>query len=224
MHQAPPAYMDSAVWYHDCQAANPQAYTALFTYLSQVALQVVYDQPEAEALAQDCAQTALIRIHQRLEECREPAAFRAWARQIASHIAIDTLRRRARLTFAADDDLDHILSNTAVEKPTLEEQTAVAAHLHDLYVVIQRAPISDRSRRVVIGRYLQELPDDILAQIESKLAGADTLPSHIQVTRAKNIAKLRGWPPLLELLDIPGAGKESAVTNVSKTGEGENGE
>ncbi len=216
--------MDSAVWYYDCQAANPQAYTALFTYLSQVALQLVYDQPEAESLAQDCAQAALIRIHQRLEECREPAAFRAWARQIASHIAIDALRHRARLTFAADDDLDHILSDTAVEKPTLEEQTAVATHLHDLYVVIKRAPISDRSRRVVIGRYLQELPDDTLAQIESRLAGADTLPSHIQVTRAKNIAKLRGWLPLLELLDVHSTGKESAVTNVSKTGEGENGE
>ncbi|MCL4264125.1 MAG: RNA polymerase sigma factor [Anaerolineae bacterium] len=200
MNHAPPAYMDSATWYHACQDANPQAYAALFSYLSRVALQVVYDQPEAEALAQDCAQTALIRIHQRLDACHEPAAFRAWARQIASHIAIDALRRRARLTFAAEDDLDHILNNVAVEKPTLEDETAVAAHLHDLYAAIQQAPISDRSRRVVIGRYLQDLPDEILAEIESKLAEMETLPSHIQVTRSKNIAKLRQWPPLVILL------------------------
>jgi hypothetical protein len=59
--------------------------------------------------------------------------------------------------------------------------------------------------------------------MESKLAGVETLPSHIQVTRAKNIAKLRQWPPLLALLDSPAAGKESEAANVSHIGEGENG-
>lgn len=196
--------MDSANWYHACQdtdqAVRSAAYTALFAYLSRVALQVVYDQPEAEALAQDCAQTALIRIHERLDECREPAAFRAWARQITSHIAIDTLRRRARLTFVAEAELDAASRSAALAELPLEEQTAVAAHHQALYTAIQRAPISDRSRRVVIGRYLQELPDELLAEVESKLAKTTTLPSHIQVTRAKNIAKLRQWPPLVELL------------------------
>lgn len=203
MNQPPAAFTDSAAWYNACQHADPDAYSALFVYLSRVALQVVYDQPEAEALAQDCAQTALIRIHQRLDECREPAAFRVWARQIASHIAIDALRRRARLTFAAEDDLDVVLSGASLGQPLLEEQTAVAAHLQDLYAALQRAPISDRSRRVVIGRYLQELPDDVLAALESKRAGTAVLPSNIQVTRAKNITKLRQWPPLLALLEVP---------------------
>ncbi len=204
MNHLPDDYTDNAAWYHACQDADhvvrSAAYTALFAYLSRVALHVVFDQPEAESLAQDCAQTALIRIHQRLDECREPAAFRAWARQIASHIAIDTLRRRARLTFAAEDELDAVSSSAALTQPALEEQTAVAAHHQALYDAIQRAPISDRSRRVVIGRYLQELPDELLADVESKLAGATVLPSHIQVTRAKNIAKLRQWSPLVELL------------------------
>ncbi|HRQ36516.1 MAG TPA: RNA polymerase sigma factor [Chloroflexota bacterium] len=204
MNPAPPGFTDNATWFHACQHADLQvrsaAYTALFTYLSRVALQIVYDQPAAESLAQDCAQTALIRIHQRLDECREPAAFHAWARQIASHIAIDALRRRARLTFAAEDELDAVLSSAALAQPALEEQTAVASHHQALYTALQRAPISDRSRRVVIGRYLQDLPDETLAAIESKLTGTATLPSHIQVTRAKNIAKLRQWQPLLDLL------------------------
>lgn len=201
MNHPPATFNDSVAWYNACQRADPDAYSALFAYLSRVALQVVYDQPEAEALAQDCAQTALIRIHQRLDECQEPAAFRAWARQIASHIAIDALRRRARLNFAVEDELDAVLSSAAIAQPLLEEQTAVAAHLQTLYTTLQQAPISDRSRRVVIGRYLQELPDDVLAAMESKLTGTAVLPSHIQVTRAKNIAKLRQWPPLVELLE-----------------------
>ncbi|MBE7531513.1 MAG: sigma-70 family RNA polymerase sigma factor [Ardenticatenaceae bacterium] len=204
MNQPPAAFTDSAAWYNACQHADPDAYSALFVYLSRVALQVVYDQPEAESLAQDCAQTALIRIHHRLDECREPAAFRTWARQIASHIAIDALRRRARLTFAAEDELDVALSGAALAQPLLEKQTAAAAHLQDLYAALQNAPISDRSRRVVVGRYLQELPDDVLATLESKLTGTAVLPSHIQVTRAKNIAKLRQWPPLVALLNEMG--------------------
>lgn len=204
MNHPPAAFTDSVAWYNACQHADPDAYSALFAYLSRVALHVVYDQPEAEALAQDCAQTALIRIHQRLDECREPAAFRAWARQIASHMAIDALRRRARLTFAPEDELDVVLSGAALAQPLLEEQTAVAAHLQDLYAALQSAPISNRSRRVVIGRYLQELPDDGLAALESKLTGTAVLPSHIQVTRAKNIAKLRQWPPLVALLSEMG--------------------
>jgi RNA polymerase sigma factor (sigma-70 family) len=202
--------MDGETWYRACQEPDlptqTAAFTTLFVYLSRVALHIVYDQPGAETLAQDCAQTALIRIHQRLAECREPAAFRTWSRQIVSHIAIDTLRRRARLTFASEDELDTMSSSLAAEQPTLEEQTAATLHTQALHTAIQSAPISDRSRRVVIGRYLQELPDEVLATLESKLTGVEMLPSHIQVTRSKNIAKLRQWPPLLDLL--AGSGKE----------------
>jgi RNA polymerase sigma factor (sigma-70 family) len=202
--------MDGETWYRACQEPDlptqTAAFTTLFVYLSRVALHIVYDQPGAETLAQDCAQTALIRIHQRLAECREPAAFRTWSRQIVSHIAIDTLRRRARLTFAYEDELDTMSSSLAAEQPTLEEQTAATLHTQALHTAIQSAPISDRSRRVVIGRYLQELPDEVLATLESKLTGVEMLPSHIQVTRSKNIAKLRQWPPLLDLL--AGSGKE----------------
>jgi hypothetical protein len=53
---------------------------------------------------------------------------------------------------------------------------------------------------VVVGRYFDEQPDEALARTESDLAGQTVLPSHIQVTRAKNLAKLRGDTALLEQL------------------------
>ena len=53
----------------------------------------------------------------------------------------------------------------------------------------------------MIGRYLDDLPDELLAQDESRLAGQAVLPSHVQVTRAKDIARLRHWPPLRKLLE-----------------------
>lgn len=207
MEPPPPTYTDSATWFADCQNPNPQvqaaAYEGLFIYLSRAALHIVRDQPGAEALAQDCAQIALIRIHERLDDCREPTAFRTWARQIVSHLAIDSLRRRSKLIFAAEDELETVLPETAADKPSPEEDVTLADATSALYVTIRSAPISDRSRRVVIGRYLQELPDEPLAEKESELAGKTVLPSHIQVTRAKNMAKLRTWEPLLTLLEIP---------------------
>jgi DNA-directed RNA polymerase specialized sigma24 family protein len=139
---------------------------------------------------------ALIRIHDRLDECREPAAFRAWARRIASHLAIDTLRQQRRLITLDDHD-----DGPAVypdERPIAFPETAVAAQTahDDLYTLIGRAPISDRSRRVVLGRYQEDVPDETLAHRESETAGQPVLPSHIQVTRAKDIARLRAWQPL----------------------------
>jgi hypothetical protein len=68
--------------------------------------------------------------------------------------------------------------------------------------LISRAPISGRSRRAVLGRYLDDLPDELLAQAESELAGQAVLPSHVQVRRAKDLARLRVYAPLLAFLGI----------------------
>ncbi|MEW5987781.1 MAG: RNA polymerase sigma factor [Chloroflexota bacterium] len=187
---------DSATLYAACRDAEivrqTAAYEALWPYLYRVALQVVRDQPDAEALAQDCAQESLLRIVQQLDECREPAAFHGWVRRIAFHAAIDALRQRKRLIpldeaeEAATHSLAGSLSPAATPDPTAET----------LRALIGRAPISERSRRVVIGRWLDDQPDEKLAQAESALAGEAVLPSHIQVTRAKDIARLKKWDTL----------------------------
>lgn len=190
---SPSSFDDSAELYAACQDGRRDAYEALWRYLLRVALKVVHDQPDAEALAQDCAQRALIRIHQRLDECREPAAFRSWSRRITGNLAIDELRRRKRLL---------PLESYTEPPPTAWKQTPVGPEsavstdmrLKRLRELLNLAPISDRSRRVVIGRYLDDLPDEILAQQENDLDGGNAVqPSHIQVTRSKNMAKLRDW-------------------------------
>lgn len=204
MRTSPAIYTDSAVWYADCQnpAKQAAAYEALFVYLSRAALHIVRDQPEPEMLAQDCAQTAVIRIYKRLDECRQPSAFRTWSRTIVSNLALDVLRRRSRLTFAVEDELEAVIGETADNEPLPEVEIASADHESALYEALRSAPISSRSRRVVIGRYLENLPDEPLAEKESELLGQGVLPSHIQVTRSKNLAKLRNWEPLLTLLEI----------------------
>jgi RNA polymerase sigma factor (sigma-70 family) len=149
---------------------------------------LAFDQPDASALAQDFAQLALIRVHGRLAECREPRAFRKWARQIVSHLVIDELRRRKRLL-----PWDELAAQTLPAAPAPEPGALAAAARADLRRLLELAPISDRSRRLIIGRYFDEQPDEALSRVESQLSGEAMRPSHLQVTRAKNLSKLRGW-------------------------------
>lgn len=197
-------FADSASLFAACRSGDPPtqeaAYRSLWSYLYRVALQILHDQADAQALAEDCAQAAIIRVHERQEQCREPAAFLAWARRIAAHAAIDELRRLRRL-LPANDDGHNDLSALAAEDDSLEASVADAIDLAALRALIARAPISDRSRRAVAGRYLDGAPDERLARAESELAGRTVLPSHLQVTRTKDIAKLRDYAPLRAFLD-----------------------
>lgn len=200
-------FTDSAELYAACSSVDPliqaRGYESLWAYLYRVALHVVRDQPEASALAQDCAQTALVRIHASLSTCREPAAFHIWARRIVSHIAIDELRRRKRLTALDGREAEQAPAPPqTARRSSLEAKTLNAISQSELYELINQAPISDRSRRVVLGRYFDGHADERLAQVESELAERAVLPSHIQVTRAKNIAKLRQWQRLRDFMDI----------------------
>ena len=196
------ASFDSLELYASCRSRNANvqatAYETLWTYLYRVALQIVYDQPGAGAMAQDCAQIALVRIHQRLAECREPAAFRTWTRRIVSHIAIDELRHRKRLLPAFGNESDMLVIDTPLKEYHPSPDTVVMKNmgLEELRSLIKQAPISDRSRRVALGRYLDDIPDETLAQVESDMSGQPVRPSHIQVTRSKNMVKLRNWEPL----------------------------
>ncbi|MCU0494472.1 MAG: RNA polymerase sigma factor [Chloroflexaceae bacterium] len=203
-----PAY-SAAELYAACQSsdllAQAQAYDILARYLYRIVLHLVRDQPEAHEFARDCVQVALIYIHQRLADCREPNAFRAWARRVASNATIDELRRRKRLVPLIDDEADN--SAVVLERPPFEATVLEELSLTELREAIRAAPISARSRRVVLGRYMDDQADEVLAQAESSLAGETVLPSHVQVTRAKDISKLRRYEPLRALLRPPDDGE-----------------
>lgn len=191
--------------YAACRSADRQqqtaGYEALWPHVLRAAYFVVRDQADAEALAQDCAQRALVRVHTHLPDCREPAAFRVWAQRIATRLALDELRQRKRLLPLGDDEADEA-PGLSLADPQTPLETEAVSHLdtHDLQQLIERAPISERSRRVVVGRYFADAPDEVLAHTESNLSGQTVLPSHVQVTRTKDIARLRAWQPLLDWL------------------------
>ncbi len=207
--ESDPYLQESSALYAACGSADPvqqeTAYRELWRYLYRVALFMTRNQPDGDALAQDCAQRALLRVHQEYARCIEPAAFHAWARRIVTNLVIDELRRQRRLQPFPEPEQEATLpiaSGKNVETAVLHSLTA-----HSLRQLLRQAPISDRSRRVVIGRYLDDLPDEHLAITEGNLANQEVLSSHVQVTRAKNIAKLRQWPMLGQFLQEVAEGK-----------------
>lgn len=201
---ARPSALDAQLLYNACRggdlAAQSAAYRNLWEQLYRVAHYLVANQRDATDLAQDCAQNALLRIHQRIHECHEPAAFLGWSQRIVSNITIDELRRRKRFTSTDTGTEDDVLEAIASLLDQPEERVLGRLQIDELRQMILQSPISDRSRRVVIGRFFDGVEDDELAQQERELSSETVLASHVQVTRAKNLAKLRGWEPLRQVL------------------------
>lgn len=186
--------------YRACSEAGSlsqvDAFEQLWARLYPRAVAMLRDRPDGAALAADCAQLALIKIHQSLGQCREPERFFAWAAQILRRVVIDELRRPS-LRFAADLEA---AGEVIAPEPPMEHALASAQLRERLERAIATGGLSDRSQRVVRGRYFADRSDEDLAAAERELGGAGVLPSHIQVTRAKNLAKLRADRDLREEL------------------------
>lgn len=183
--------LDSATLYaftcHGATAEQETALRALWRYLFPVVVQLFRGDSDPEDRAADIVQQALERIYFRAHECRAPGAFRTWCRRIAVNLALDELRRRKRLDPAGDAGLE------TVALPPVDEAALVHVSEDELRALLVQAPISPRSYRVVVGRFLDEREDEELAAAESRLSDDAVRPSHIQVTRSKNLAKLRTW-------------------------------
>lgn len=196
---------DSTTLYEGCQSSDSvlqtRAYQVLWDYVYRVAWHLVYQQPNATDLAEDCAQKALIRIHERFIDCDNPAGFRTWARRIVSNLTIDWLRREKRLApLEPPGEGEAPPEYQATQIPSPEKIVLQTITAENLKTLINQAPISDRSQRVILGRYFEDEPDEVLAKREHDLTGQPVLPSHIQVTRSKNFTKLKGWSRLQAML------------------------
>jgi RNA polymerase sigma factor (sigma-70 family) len=191
--------VDDRTLYFACQQdgtdTQADAFKLLWSHLYRIAYAMLRAQRDPVPLASDCTQRALIKIHRSLDQCRNPVVFREWAAQIVRRVVIDELRRPEYRRQAAMIDDEHAPWLATTQQLTTETDLRVL--LHDL---IRHGPLSERSQRVVIGRYFEEQTDEVLARAETERAGQDVRPSHIQVTRAKNLAALRRDQALLERL------------------------
>jgi RNA polymerase sigma factor (sigma-70 family) len=191
--------MDSVALYQACRRdgsdAQVDAFEQLSAYLFRIALAMLHDRAGGPDLAADCMQQALVRIYRGLDQCHTPEAFTGWAAQIVRRCVIDAVRHDLAQRSEPLPEGERLPPAAMVEPPAAPDELGAL-----LRAAIQSAPLSDRSRRVVIGRFFAEHSDEALARAEGELAGQAVLPSHIQVTRAKNLAKLRSDSALVEQL------------------------
>lgn len=197
-------FVESAVLYAQCSGDDlvlqAVAYRTLWILLYRISRQLVRDQDDAEALAQDCAQDALVQVHTRLADCREPRAFRSWAKRIVTNLCIDELRKRTRRQ-VVDVQPEEMPGDEGAGFSESPEVVIIDwESVSSIRQALRQAPISERSFRTVVGRYLDNVPDEELAKQESERSGQALLPSHLQVTRAKNLSKLRAWEHLSRYL------------------------
>lgn len=144
--------------------------------------------PEPQALAQDCTQEALVKIWKYLDTCEQPDSLRHWAKTIVRN---QTLNEIARLKRKPQDSIDRVvdqpmLDESAIPSTVFEQQEKQLAILD----LLATAPISDRSRYVILAKYLLQISDEEISQALSQREGEPIKPSHVQVTRAKNIKKI----------------------------------
>ena len=112
------------------------------------------------AEAEDVVQETLLRLWRAAPDWRpDGAKVSTWAFRVASNLAIDRLRRRARAPIAVGDETEHVIdaAPSAVERMTEHERRAA------LDAAVQKLP--ERQRQAVILRHVEGLTNPEIAAI-----------------------------------------------------------
>ncbi|MCB9431270.1 MAG: RNA polymerase sigma factor [Ardenticatenaceae bacterium] len=161
-----------------------EAYRVLWHILYRVAFAMMHGN---EMVAEGYAQKSIERVFSKIDSCESPDKFVAWAQRLTRNLILDELRREKRLV-EWEDGYDPPEPNGS-----LEMQVLSAISVEEWRNLLLQAPLSDRSQRVVIGRFLDDEEDEQLSQIESDLSQTEVRPNHIQATRSKNLSKLKAY-------------------------------
>lgn len=164
--------------------------TAAFTALVRrhqravysLALRMLWDRHKAEDLAQE----VFMQLHRKLALIRSDDHLVAWLRQVATHRAIDRLRRDSRYEFRSLDADPAVVQELGGERP-VDEDPLLQRRLHALI-----AQLPPAARAVVLLRYQEDMdPVDIAETLEMPL---NTVKSHLKRSLASLREKLGGAP------------------------------
>jgi len=148
------------------------------THLRRIYLQVYRIVGNADD-AQDLTQEVFIKALQRNEQIQDPQKASHWLSRIATHTAIDFLRRRKRATFSPAEELNEKLTIDGRESPEQgamrgERRTVLEAGLKRL---------SERERTALVLRDVEGFSAEEVA--EHLNCSKATVRSHIANARVK---------------------------------------
>lgn len=140
-------------------AGDQDAFAQLVERYKEPVYHVAYRMLGNAAEAEDVAQETFVRAYTQLGTYKTEHRFSTWLLSIASHLAIDQLRRRRFLALPLEDVpfLDWL-----ADSDTSPEQAAIEGEQHDeMQQLIAKLPA--KYRAVVILRYWQDLSYEEIA-------------------------------------------------------------
>ncbi|MEM7364422.1 MAG: sigma-70 family RNA polymerase sigma factor [Pseudomonadota bacterium] len=147
---------DTAQLIDACRQGDVDAYTRLVTSHQRVAMHVAFGFMGDLQLAEDVVQEAFLYAWQHLDQLRDPAAFRAWLRQIVRTQSLRVLRRSDFAT--ADQDLD---------QPIVDDDPVRVIGTEQFNSLLLRSvgELSESLRSAFVLYYLAEHPVSVVAEI-----------------------------------------------------------
>ena len=157
-------------------------------------------------VAEDAAQEALVMLYDKVEDCRNPGAFLAFAIQKLRDAAWKCMRRDSREesldALLEQDFYDHIKAGEDAETTGAKEpeEAALYADLKhqvadQIKQVRQQNPRAHRQIDAVWLRYFRELSNEEIAEV------METTPANVSVLIHRGLEKLRADEPLLEMAE-----------------------
>lgn len=205
---------------HDaCISESELERVAAFERLGQMFHRMLWPRvsrdPRLHHLARDCAQDALVKVWEHLDEERgpdDPDRFIGWATRIATNTLLDELRRlqpvtrvhrskrvalsqQVRMDVAATEEGRTLAERLADEDAPDAEHRLAYQEIHALLSEIHHVrSVSENSRTVLLKGFLEGWEDEELAR------HLETSRRNVHVIRCRDLAKLRADPAFMDRL------------------------
>lgn len=146
-----------------CQELRDLLVRAALAYLARKHYPIeAFGADDAESLAEDFAQESLTIILRQLDSFRGESRFTTWAYRIVINLMADEFRRRAWRHRSLDEEQARLPERTAAD-----DVPHLAAERREIWELVQqviREDLTERQRRVLVGRFFQDKPLVVLAE------------------------------------------------------------
>jgi RNA polymerase sigma-70 factor (ECF subfamily) len=164
---------------------------------------------QAQAIAEECAQDALLAILGRLGDFRAESKFTTWAYKFAVNIALTAARRERWKAVSLDDLLDETEAEGGAPLPdpaASPEQTSQQAEVWSLVRRVMDEALTPRQRQVLRALVFEEVPLDEIARHLGSNRNAVYKLVHDARRKLKAGLEARGYPlgDILDLFSGPG--------------------
>ncbi len=156
-----PLNPEEAVWVSQAQQGDRKAFTKIVEAYQRPVYNVCYRMLGNAAEAEDAAQEVFIRSFFKLDTYDSKRKFSSWLFSIASHYAIDLLRKR-RIQVVSWDDLPPWRWLPSDNSPQPEEAMLEDEATQEVHALLNTLPADYRA--AVILKYWHNMPYEEIAQ------------------------------------------------------------